>query len=135
MTSKVKYIEKELEKKNVSHLHHKYYLEEMMLVNGICLKHGKSHEEKEHGDLEFNSQELHEMLAEISQPCDELLITCIFLGEKVNCTDLFYPVITDEGQCCAFNIMPEEIMMRADAAQIRVDEKKTLQWRDWDVQD
>ena len=66
MGSKVKYIEKELEKKNVSHLHHKYYLEEMMLVNEICLKHGKSHEEKEHGDLEFNSQELHEMLAEVT---------------------------------------------------------------------
>ena len=65
MGSKVKYIEKELAKKNVSHLHHKYYLEEMMLVNEICLKHGKSHEEKEHGDLEFNSQELHEMLAEV----------------------------------------------------------------------
>ena len=64
--SKVKYIEKELAKKNVSHLHHKYYLEEMMLVNEICLKHGKSHEEKEHGDLEFNSQELHEMLNEVT---------------------------------------------------------------------
>ena len=65
MGSKVKYIEKELAKTNVSHLHHKYYLEEMMLVNEICLKHGKSHEEQEHGDLEFNSQELHEMLAEV----------------------------------------------------------------------
>ena len=69
MGSKVKYIEKELAKKNVSHLHHKYYLEEMMLVNEICLKHGKSHEEKEAGDLEFNSQELHEMLNEVTCWC------------------------------------------------------------------
>ena len=46
MKSKVKYIEKELSKKDVSQLHHNYYLEEMMLVNEICLKHGKSHEEK-----------------------------------------------------------------------------------------
>ena len=63
--SKVKYIEKELAKKNVSHLHHKYYLEEMMLVNEICLKHGKTQEEKEHEDLEFDSQELHEMLHDV----------------------------------------------------------------------
>ena len=63
---RVKQAEEELAKKNVSHLHHKYYLEEMMLVNEICLKHGKSHEEKDHGDLEFNSQELHEMLAEVT---------------------------------------------------------------------
>ena len=63
--SMVTYIEKELKKENVSHLHHKYYLEEMMLVNEICLKHGKTHEEKEAGDLEFNSQELVEMLAEV----------------------------------------------------------------------
>ena len=55
---------------------------------------------------------------QISQPCNELLITCIFLGKKVDCSEIFYPVITDEGQCCAFNIMPEEIMMRADAAQV-----------------
>ena len=65
LKSKVKYIEQELKKENVSHLHHKYYLEEMMLVNEICLKHGKSHEEKEAGDLEFNSQELVEMLSEV----------------------------------------------------------------------
>lgn len=65
MKSKVTYIEKELAKKNVSHLHHKYYLEEMLLVNEICLKHGKTHDEKEAGDLEFNSQELHEMLKDV----------------------------------------------------------------------
>ena len=55
---------------------------------------------------------------QISQPCNELLVTCIFLGKKVNCSDLFYPVITDEGQCCAFNIMPEEIMLRPEITQV-----------------
>ena len=55
---------------------------------------------------------------QISQPCEELLVTCHFLGDAVNCTDLFSSVITDEGACCAFNIMPDEIMMRADAAQV-----------------
>ena len=65
LKSKVDYIEKEVAKKNVSHLHHKYYLEELMLVNEICLKHGKSREEEEHGDLEFDAQELSEMLGDV----------------------------------------------------------------------
>ena len=65
LRSKVEYIEKEVAKKNVSHLHHKYYLEEMLLVNEICLKHGKTHEEKEASDLEFDAQELSEMLGDV----------------------------------------------------------------------
>ena len=52
------------------------------------------------------------MKFQISQPCDELLVTCIFLGEKVNCTDIFYPVITDEGQCCTFNTQPPAVMFK-----------------------
>ena len=65
LKSKVEKIDKEVAKKNVSHLHHKYYLEEKLLVNEICLKHGKSHEEKAAADLEFDSQELHEMLNDV----------------------------------------------------------------------
>ena len=33
-------------------------------------------------------------------------------GVERNCDDLFKPVITDDGQCCAFNIMPESIMYK-----------------------
>ena len=65
LKSKVEMIDREVAKKNVSHLHHKYYLEEKLLVNEICLKHGKSHEEKQAADLEFDSQELHEMLHDV----------------------------------------------------------------------
>ena len=35
---------------------------------------------------------------------------CHFEGHDRNCSDMFIPVITDEGQCCAFNIMPEAVM-------------------------
>ena len=66
--------EKELAKKNVSHLHHKYYLEEMMLVNEICLKHGKTQEEKMAADLEFDAQELSEMLGDVLTSHKNLLI-------------------------------------------------------------
>ena len=68
LRSKVEYIEKEVAKKNVSHLHHKYYLEELLLVNEICLKHGKTQEEKMAADLEFDAQELSEMLGDVLTP-------------------------------------------------------------------
>ena len=65
LKTKVEMIDREVAKTNVSHLHHKYYLEEKLLVNEICLKHGKTHEEKAAADLEFDSQELHEMLHDV----------------------------------------------------------------------
>ena len=33
-----------------------------------------------------------------------MLSKCSWKGEKVNCSDIFTPVITDSGVCCAFNL-------------------------------
>ena len=33
-----------------------------------------------------------------------MLSKCSWKGEKVNCSDIFTPVITDSGICCAFNL-------------------------------
>lgn len=36
--------------------------------------------------------------------------TLRFLDRDWNCTDLFHPMMTDEGLCCSFNVVPEAIM-------------------------
>ena len=33
-----------------------------------------------------------------------MLSKCSWKGEDVNCSDIFTPVITDSGVCCAFNL-------------------------------
>ena len=33
-----------------------------------------------------------------------LLRHCSWLGKEVNCSDIFTPVVTDSGICCAFNV-------------------------------
>ena len=33
-----------------------------------------------------------------------MLSKCSWKGQKVNCSDIFTPVITDSGVCCAFNL-------------------------------
>ena len=33
-------------------------------------------------------------------------------------TSAFSSVVTDEGQCCSFNIMPDYLMMNHDVAEV-----------------
>ena len=35
-----------------------------------------------------------------------------------NCSELFIATITDEGQCCSFNIMPEAVMFKNAAVHV-----------------
>ena len=37
--------------------------------------------------------------------------SCKFGGHYKNCSQLFQSIITDSGHCCAFNILPEQILM------------------------
>ena len=33
-----------------------------------------------------------------------MLTRCSWMGNDVNCSDIFTPVVTDSGICCAFNL-------------------------------
>ncbi len=65
------------------------------------------------GDLEMTGEMLHHYLGDLGTPCHEMLLRCHFEGRFFNCSDIFIPTITDEGQCCSFNIMPESVMFRS----------------------
>ncbi|XP_061397103.1 pickpocket protein 28-like, partial [Musca vetustissima] len=48
---------------------------------------------------------LNEFISDISQPCEKMIISCWFGGVKYDCLRIFHPIVTDEGLCCAFNLV------------------------------
>ncbi|XP_036227734.2 pickpocket protein 28 [Bactrocera oleae] len=49
---------------------------------------------------------------EISQPCSNMLLKCKYAGIIFNCTEIFRPLITDNGLCCTFNMIDPMFMFR-----------------------
>ena len=62
-----------------------------------------------------------------------MIVQCHFEGEERDCQEIFNPVITDDGQCCGFNVMPEHLMFRNKEKHGSEDEKR--RWSNWDMQD
>ncbi len=118
--SRVEHIEDEL----ASDPNSNYYQTERRFVDEICAKHEKfeaGHGAGSHtqGDLELTGEALHEYLADLGVSCADMLLRCHFEGHTFNCTELFQPIITDEGLCCTFNTMPESIMFRRGVGMVR----------------
>ena len=57
---------------------------------------------------------LHKYMADIGHNCDDMVLKCSFEGHERDCAEIFIHSITDEGQCCSFNIMPEALMFKND---------------------
>ncbi|XP_055371678.1 pickpocket protein 28-like [Condylostylus longicornis] len=57
------------------------------------------------GNLNFTTsvKDFEDFFVQVSQPCHKLVTHCVFGGVKQNCTEIFQPLITDEGLCCTFN--------------------------------
>lgn len=49
----------------------------------------------EDANIEWST--VRQYLLDVSQPCQEMLQTCRFGGEAINCMNLFDTVLTDEG--------------------------------------
>ncbi|XP_059223216.1 pickpocket protein 28-like [Stomoxys calcitrans] len=52
-----------------------------------------------------NWTSLNQFISNIAQPCENMLIACRFGGIDYNCKRIFHAIITDEGLCCAFNMV------------------------------
>ena len=69
----------------------------------------------------------------MSHSCEEMIVQCHFEGVERDCKEIFIPVITDDGQCCGFNVMPEHVMFRNKDQHSSEEEKK--RWSHWNIQD
>ncbi|XP_075158000.1 pickpocket protein 28-like [Haematobia irritans] len=57
-----------------------------------------------------NWNHLEKFIVNISQPCEDMLVDCHFGGIDYNCSKMFYPLVTDEGFCCTFNMLHPKYM-------------------------
>ena len=83
--------------------------------------------------LDLSNDQVHHFLDSVSHSCEEMLVQCHFEGSERDCKEIFIPVITDDGQCCGFNVMPEHVMFRDRDYHSSEEEKK--RWANWDMQD
>ncbi|KAI5730158.1 hypothetical protein M8J76_010655 [Diaphorina citri] len=51
-------------------------------------------------------------MIKVTQPCDSMLRLCLWHGDPINCSRIFYPSLTDEGMCCAFNKVRNEFIFK-----------------------
>ncbi|CAL8109590.1 unnamed protein product [Orchesella dallaii] len=61
---------------------------------------------------EDNQDEMIDFLLEHTTPCNNLIRLCTLGESKIDCGDIFKPIITDYGKCCTFNILPLPLLMK-----------------------
>ncbi|XP_054276381.1 pickpocket protein 28-like [Macrosteles quadrilineatus] len=82
---------------------------ERKLLNDYC------HRPQDPRDVSINENEIpwatvQEFLFKVSQNCSKMMVACFWRGEKFNCNKLFAPSLTDDGFCCAFNVVKKEYL-------------------------
>lgn len=50
----------------------------------------------------------------VSQPCEEMLVSCQYGGIEYDCMKLFNSVLTDGGLCCNFNGLHKKFMSKSN---------------------
>lgn len=55
-----------------------------------------------------------DFFCKVSQPCEQMLISCQFGGIEQDCTKLFNSVLTDDGLCCIFNGLHKKFMTKLE---------------------
>ena len=113
-----------------------------LFLDEVCATHisEEDHIEGANQDLNLTGHEIHEYLEFLAQPCDQLILRSVFSfllfltpqqnpnakksmidffrchygGHERKCNELFEAVITDEGHCCSFNLMPEYIIYKEE---------------------
>lgn len=60
-----------------------------------------------------NTLKITDFVKNHAQPCSQMLRYCRFSGREVNCHEIFRSIITDEGLCCVFNILPAPFLYKS----------------------
>ena len=92
-------------------------LSELDLMHEVC-HFDDTHGTSSNHHMKITGDQLHHYLNHFSHACSSLLKRCRFHDVERNCSEIFIPTITDEGQCCSFNIMPERVMFRNEVTQV-----------------
>ncbi|XP_012159624.2 pickpocket protein 28-like [Ceratitis capitata] len=52
------------------------------------------------------------LIKDISPPCSKMILKCKYGGTNFNCSEIFRPILTDNGVCCSFNMVDPKFMYR-----------------------
>ncbi|XP_037931939.1 pickpocket protein 28-like [Teleopsis dalmanni] len=58
----------------------------------------------------FSASHYEFLRLQVSQPCHKMVVGCRFAGSELNCSQVFHPIVTDEGLCCVFNMLHPKFM-------------------------
>jgi amiloride-sensitive sodium channel len=59
--------------------------------------------------LENNYNEIGAVMKKIMQPCEDMIVKCMWQFKTVPCREIFEETLTTEGPCCSFNYIREYI--------------------------
>lgn len=51
-------------------------------------------------------------LLKVSHSCEDMLLSCSYGMESLDCMDIFEMVLTDEGICCTFNSVNQKFLLK-----------------------
>ncbi|XP_018572878.2 pickpocket protein 28-like [Anoplophora glabripennis] len=77
--------------------------------------------------------QLFDFIDEVSPKFSDMISECKFMGVEENCTELFFPIITDEGLCYTFNLLDRSQLLRDDVV-IYKDYHKAPRLSNWTIQ-
>lgn len=84
------------------------------LIQNTCFgEYGELSAESANSSLNAGNYEWYtyrKYLVDSSQPCSEMLATCFFGLEEINCMKIFDTVLSDEGLCCSFNAVDPKFL-------------------------
>ncbi|XP_039287322.1 pickpocket protein 28-like [Nilaparvata lugens] len=75
-----------------------------------------------------------EFMFKVSQPCEDMLVACLWHREFYNCSEIFHPILTDEGVCCTFNKLNRTIVFQNPLALSDLNDSFKFPSADWSPQ-
>nr|XP_017101236.2 pickpocket protein 28 [Drosophila bipectinata] len=70
-------------------------------------------------NLQHKNETFPNFIVNISEKCEDLIVSCMFHQQKIPCTDIFREIFVDEGLCCIFNLLHPYYLYKFRSPYIR----------------
>ncbi|KAH8322050.1 hypothetical protein KR059_000941 [Drosophila kikkawai] len=70
-------------------------------------------------EVQSSNETFPSFIKNISEKCEDLIVSCTFHQEKIPCSDIFREIFVDEGLCCIFNFLHPYYLYKFRSPYIR----------------
>ncbi|XP_034657912.1 pickpocket protein 28 [Drosophila subobscura] len=67
----------------------------------------------------YKNETFPNFILDVSERCEDLIVSCTFHKKKLPCTDIFREIFVDEGLCCVFNLLHPYYLYKFRSTYIR----------------